>query len=159
MQSGAGTCEASALVRICRSKIGKLVCQAQSAQIFTFGEYPASPPTLRLVFSLVRELVRATAWRSQRCAAYCVSSILPGEEMIHAISTKSVIPTNSISTGNTQLPPPKKDCNFDTKLQSFLTKSAFVGINPLTWMKSLRDVQFMEYRSIADLLNKRLVFS
>ena len=26
---------------------------------------------------------------------------------------------------------PKKDCNFDTKLQSFLTKSAFVGINPL----------------------------
>ena len=24
-----------------------------------------------------------------------------------------------------------KDCNFDTKLQSFLTKSAFVGINPL----------------------------
>ena len=25
----------------------------------------------------------------------------------------------------------KKDCNFDTKLQSFLTKSAFVGINPL----------------------------
>ena len=34
---------------------------------------------------------------------------------------------------------PKKDCNFDTKLQSFLTKSAFVGINPLSWMKSLRD--------------------
>ena len=29
------------------------------------------------------------------------------------------------------LPAPKKDCNFDTKLQSFLTKSAFVGINPL----------------------------
>ena len=27
--------------------------------------------------------------------------------------------------------PQKKDCNFDTKLQSFLTKSAFVGINPL----------------------------
>ena len=26
---------------------------------------------------------------------------------------------------------PKKDCNFDTKLQSFLTKSAFSGINPL----------------------------
>ena len=25
----------------------------------------------------------------------------------------------------------KKDCNFDTKLQSFLIKSAFVGINPL----------------------------
>ena len=35
--------------------------------------------------------------------------------------------------------PPKKDCNFDTKLQSFLTKSAYVGINPLTWMKSLCD--------------------
>ena len=34
---------------------------------------------------------------------------------------------------------PKKDCNFDTKLQSFLTKSAYVGINPLSWMKSLRD--------------------
>ena len=33
----------------------------------------------------------------------------------------------------------KKDCNFDTKLQSFLTKSAFCGINPLSWMKSLRD--------------------
>ena len=30
-----------------------------------------------------------------------------------------------------QLPPPNKDCNFDTKLQSFLTKSACVGINPL----------------------------
>ena len=28
-------------------------------------------------------------------------------------------------------PAPKKDCNFDTKLQSFLTKSACVGINPL----------------------------
>ena len=26
---------------------------------------------------------------------------------------------------------PKNDCNFDTKLQSFLTKSASVGINPL----------------------------
>ena len=36
-------------------------------------------------------------------------------------------------------PAPKKDCNFDTKLQSFLTKSAFSGINPLSWMKSLRD--------------------
>ena len=34
---------------------------------------------------------------------------------------------------------PKKDCNFDTKLQSFLTKSAYVGINPLSWMKSLCD--------------------
>ena len=40
---------------------------------------------------------------------------------------------------NTQLPPQKKDCNFGTKLQSFLTKSAYVGINPLTWMKSLCD--------------------
>ena len=27
-------------------------------------------------------------------------------------------------------PAPKKDCNFDTKLQSFLIKSASVGINP-----------------------------
>ena len=33
----------------------------------------------------------------------------------------------------------KKDCNFDTKLQSFLTKSAYVGIKPLAWMKSLCD--------------------
>ena len=30
-----------------------------------------------------------------------------------------------------KLPAPKKDCNFVTKLQSFLTKSAFSGINPL----------------------------
>ena len=45
-------------------------------------------------------------------------------------------------------PAPKKDCNFDTKLQSFLTKSAFSGINPLRgWnryaMKSaLRQVKY-----------------
>ncbi len=36
--------------------------------------------------------------------AYRLGGILPGEEMAHAISTKSVIPTCSTPSGNTQLP-------------------------------------------------------
>ena len=38
---------------------------------------------------------------AEQCFAYCVSSILPGEEMILAISTGSVIRTNNIPSGNT----------------------------------------------------------
>ena len=43
-----------------------------------------------------------------------------------------IISTFSKKSGSYILPAtaPKKDCNFDTKLQSFLTKSAYVGINP-----------------------------
>ena len=40
---------------------------------------------------MLREAGRATAWRSQRCAAYRLGGILPGEEMAHTISKISVI--------------------------------------------------------------------
>ena len=45
------------------------------------------------------------------------------EQTVNLLSVTSMV--------RIHLLPPKKDCNFDTELQSFLTKSAFVGINPL----------------------------
>ncbi len=36
---------------------------------------------------------------AEQCFAYCISSILPGEEMMLAISTGSVIRTNNIPSG------------------------------------------------------------
>ena len=56
------------------------------------------------VFFIGERSCTATAWRSQRCAAYRLGGILPGEEMAHAIRTKSVIFENSTPSGNTQLP-------------------------------------------------------
>ena len=49
-------------------------------------------------------LLRLTCFpqgRTEQCFAYCVSSILPGEEMERAISTESVISRGYIPSGNT----------------------------------------------------------
>ena len=41
-------------VRICRSEIGKLVCQAESEQIFTFGEIPVFDFTIICLTSKIK---------------------------------------------------------------------------------------------------------
>ena len=52
--------------------------------------------------------------------------------------------------------PTKKDCNFDTKLQSFLTKSAFVGINPLRgWNRYAMKSALRQVR-MADLISSEV---
>ena len=54
-------------------------------------------------------------------------------------------------------PAPKKDCNFDTKLQSFLTKSAFVRINPLRgWNRYAMKSALLQVR-MADLISSKAI--